>query len=301
MYRIKDWALHYENSESRKIKGARWVAIPNKHDGKGFRRMARHPRKVELFCAWTLILQVASKCPVRGTLADENGPLTALDLADMTSFPEEIFVLALDVLQTETIGWIEICQEKTAIRPDETAKSPDTPGQPPGESNFPGNELNRIELKGIEEEKKRSSPPTLRAEISARSPEVSAVLKAYPKKREREGGRVESVHVGEGDRAKIAEFMRDNPGYPLLEAVKVYDKSTKRPKDLRNWLQNPPALETVQKAIEQSKSRDNPLVPPEDVGPLATPEEVTRMTTQVLVMLKGKDHPEVRERIALHA
>ncbi len=300
MYRIKDWALHYENAESRKIKGARWIPIPNKHDGKGFRRLTRLGRKVEIFCAWTLILQVASKCPVRGTLGDENGPLTALDLEDMTGFPEEIFTLAFEALTSEKIGWIEICQDKTSIHREETAISPGTPGQPPDKSTFPGNE--GIEgREGREEEKKRSSLPPLRAEISAYGPEVSAVLRAYPKKREREGGRVESVHVGEADRSRVLAFLQEHPDYPLLDAVKLYDKSTKRPKDLRTWLENPTAIETVQKGVEAARLRAAPAPPPVDTGPIATQEEISRMTSEVLERLNGRHHPAVRERLAVHA
>lgn len=103
---VKDWDSHFENSESRKVKHPRWVPIPNRHDGKGYRRLLKHPRHVEIFCAWCLILQVASRMPVRGVLADEDGDLSPDDLADKTGFEPEIFDLALKVLSDNKIGWI---------------------------------------------------------------------------------------------------------------------------------------------------------------------------------------------------
>ena len=106
-YRIKNWNMHYEKAQTRRCSKASWVAIPNKHDGKGFRRVAKHERSVELFTAWILIVEVASKMPERGLLVDEDGPLDAEDLADKTGFPAEIFHLAFTVLTEPKIGWIE--------------------------------------------------------------------------------------------------------------------------------------------------------------------------------------------------
>jgi hypothetical protein len=105
-YRVRSWAEHFENHETRKLRSLRYILVPNKQDGKGYRRVAAHPRKCELFAAWVLLLQVASKCPERGTLADEDGPLDADDLAAMTGFPAEAFALAFEVLTDPRIGWL---------------------------------------------------------------------------------------------------------------------------------------------------------------------------------------------------
>ena len=107
-YRVKNWDKHYEKAQTRRCDKAYWVAIPNKHDGKGFRRVAKHERNIELFTAWILIVQVASKMPKRGLLADDDGPLDAEDLADKTGFPSEIFHLAFTVLVEPKIGWLEL-------------------------------------------------------------------------------------------------------------------------------------------------------------------------------------------------
>ena len=106
-YQVRNWEKHYEKAQSRPCKRPSWVAIPNKHDGKGFRRVAKHERAVEIFAAWVLIVQVASKMPTRGLLVDEDGPLTAEDMADKTGFPASIFHIAFTVLVDPRIGWLE--------------------------------------------------------------------------------------------------------------------------------------------------------------------------------------------------
>jgi hypothetical protein len=62
-----------------------------------------------VFCAFTLMLEVAAKMPARGVLADEEGPLDAEDLADATGFPAEIFAKAFEVLTDDAlkICWLE--------------------------------------------------------------------------------------------------------------------------------------------------------------------------------------------------
>ena len=97
----------FEVAQSRKCDRHHWVALPNKHDGKGFRRVARHERNTDLFTAFVLIVEVASKQKKRGLLLDEDGPITAEDLSDKTGYPEEIFKLAYEVLSGPKIAWLE--------------------------------------------------------------------------------------------------------------------------------------------------------------------------------------------------
>lgn len=107
-YRIRDWDAHFETAESRKLNKTRWVPMPTKQDGKGYRRIAQHQDGVAIFCAWNLIVQVASKMPTRGVLVDEDGPLDADDLSVKTGFPAAIFTTALDVLVSDKVGWVAI-------------------------------------------------------------------------------------------------------------------------------------------------------------------------------------------------
>lgn len=107
LYSIRDWNENFENAGSRKLKGAHgWVPIPTKHDGKSYRRLMMMPRGPEIYAAWILIIQVAAKCPTRGVLADQDGPLTEDDLSIKTSCPAELFSAALKVLASKEIGWL---------------------------------------------------------------------------------------------------------------------------------------------------------------------------------------------------
>lgn len=108
-YRIKNWDKHFESSHSRAVKTTlTWVRIPNKHDGNGYLTIMEHERASEIFTAWIQIVQVASKCDPRGTLVASSGvPLTVARLASMTRGRKEWFEIALEVLTSSAVGWIE--------------------------------------------------------------------------------------------------------------------------------------------------------------------------------------------------
>lgn len=110
LYKVREWRESFESAESRRVRHTRWLPVPNRHDGKGFRRVAALPNSVSVFCAWQLMLEVASKMPERGVLADEDGPLNASDLAFMTGFPSEIFDEAFAALTNPQIAWLECDQ-----------------------------------------------------------------------------------------------------------------------------------------------------------------------------------------------
>lgn len=156
-YQIKDWDKHFENHESRKLKRTAWVSLPNRHDGKSFRRIAAHSEGVEIFAAWTLILEVASKMPTRGILADEDGPLDSEDLASMTGFPATIFDSAFKLLTQEKIGWLTNGKRRGHLpkSPATSRNLPESPGVT-GEiaAVWKGTEGNGTEQKRIEDSAK---------------------------------------------------------------------------------------------------------------------------------------------------
>ena len=107
IYQIANWD-QYETADSRKRGKLSWVALPLKHDGRGFKRIMRHEDGMRIFAAWILILQVAAKCPKRGILADEKGtPLTPEDVAFKTDSSVEIMEKAFTFLSSDHIGWLE--------------------------------------------------------------------------------------------------------------------------------------------------------------------------------------------------
>lgn len=104
-YRIRNWDKHYENCETKRFKHLRWVPVPNQHDGKYWRRLWTLDRAAEIFAAFILMVELASKMPERGVLADEDGELSTGDMALKTGAPEDIFVYAIPILCD--LKWLE--------------------------------------------------------------------------------------------------------------------------------------------------------------------------------------------------
>lgn len=198
-YVIKGWDDHFETAESRKLKGTRWVPMPTKHDGKGYRRVAQHKDAVSIFCGWNLIVQVASKMPARGTLADEDGPLDAEDLAAMTGFPAETFTVALEFLSSDRIGWIVIENQPKRRQPARTRQNPPEPAaihsisSPEGK----GTEQNRKELNSTEENEESADAPFS-------SPEFEQAMSDLEKHRKE----IRHKITPETRREMYAKFMR---------------------------------------------------------------------------------------------
>jgi hypothetical protein len=137
-FRIKQWDLAHETHESRKIRRLSWVAVPNKHDGLGFSFLRAAVNRAELYCAYNLMLQLASKSPWgwRGWLARPGKVLTTQDMALMTGFPKEIFDAAVSFFQLPEIDWIEEA-ELPPLEPELPLQTDSKPGRTastPGES-----------------------------------------------------------------------------------------------------------------------------------------------------------------------
>lgn len=105
---VSRWWETFETYESRKLKGAlSWLAIPTKHEGRGWKRVTRRKDAPIVVAGWYPTLQVAAKMPVRGVLATLEGPLTPSDLSEYTFLPAKVFETCLSVLALADIGWVE--------------------------------------------------------------------------------------------------------------------------------------------------------------------------------------------------
>lgn len=108
-YRIRQWsASRFEVSQNSRTRGPlNWVAMPTKHDGKGFRRIMRESNGLEIYGAFNLLVQVAAKCPLRGTLVDEDGSLSPDDISLKTGASPSQIESAIKFLCSREIGWLE--------------------------------------------------------------------------------------------------------------------------------------------------------------------------------------------------
>ncbi len=163
LMRVKDWAKYYENNRTRELKTLTWVPIPNRHDGDGYTELVDHPNGAAHLGAWLAILQVASRCDVRGTLLRDGArPYDSLSLARITRIPLAIFEEAIPRLMS--IHWLEYIETKaeptqpvTSI-PQDDAAIPHEDATSPHEGALNGMEGNGMEGKG---KSGRFTPPSL--------------------------------------------------------------------------------------------------------------------------------------------
>lgn len=164
-YSVKDWDALFENAASRKLKALAWVPVPNNHNSVAYARLITSKGGPEIFAAWVLIVQLASRCPQRGILASSDGrPYDAQEMAIKTRAPASMFEKALPYL-TE-IGWLD-CTTAMGESADVVAESADVVadnGMTPA--------ANRIELKRTGKESNTNGQGRRWCEIYA----------AYPRK-----------------------------------------------------------------------------------------------------------------------
>lgn len=157
IYKIKDWQRHFENNRSRTVENLRWVCVPNKHDGEGFATVMEQENAAELFAAWVLILQVASKCQERGSLVREDGtPLTARAMAVKTRAPESWFKEAFKFFITK-VKWMDCQASDTQLSGNCQA----------GDTQVTKKEGNRREGNGSEVKRASKARPQTREEFDA--------------------------------------------------------------------------------------------------------------------------------------
>jgi hypothetical protein len=105
-YQIIEWDKHYENNRSRQVERLHWVSVPNRHDGEGYSLIMADTRAAEIFAAWILIVQVASKCHPRGSLVRDDGtPMSLRAISLKTRGDLKWFEYAIPKLLE--VGWIQ--------------------------------------------------------------------------------------------------------------------------------------------------------------------------------------------------
>jgi hypothetical protein len=171
LYAITGWTETFETCETRKLDNLRWWPKPNKHDGLGFKRMAAQRDRSDLYAAWTLMGDIASRtlpADDRGKLIRSGRPLTAEDLALMTGFPEAQFERAFNFFSSPEVGWLTVLDfepeqapNRSAVPaarptiPEARAASPDKTGTDPGR---PGSDPAVLNVRKEGREGKGSSP-----------------------------------------------------------------------------------------------------------------------------------------------
>ena len=171
LYSIRNWSDTFENNRSRAVDKLQWVCLPNRHDGESYSYIMAHENGAQIYTAWILMLQVASKgskAENRGTLIRGNGkPHTATTLSVVTRAPEQWFEMAIAFLLEET-DWLEVQEFTEGELGERQANVSQVPSETSGErqvgdESVPTRAQNGMERKkGIEgkEERGAFAPPT---------------------------------------------------------------------------------------------------------------------------------------------
>lgn len=108
IYRIRNWNGLFENNRTRELKTLDWVPIPNKQDGDGYTLVLAHKNGPSIYGAWIAVVQIASRCEIRGTLMrDCEKPHDSVSLSRMSRFPERVVQEMLDLLSSREVNWLE--------------------------------------------------------------------------------------------------------------------------------------------------------------------------------------------------
>lgn len=131
LYRIKNWAMHFETSDTRKVKEfSKYVPLPNRFDTAGYASLLDHAEGERHYGAWCAMVGIASRCTPRGTLLRKDGrPHTPASMSAMTRFKAKTFEALLARIVGGDIDWIEAVEtdhpdtsERIRIHPDETER-----------------------------------------------------------------------------------------------------------------------------------------------------------------------------------
>ena len=109
---IANWGETYETYESRRLKSMPWVRLPCDLASSGYVEMlTEHEDGEAHFGAWVAVLELAVRCPERGTLTRSNGrPHTLRSLAAITRFREATIEAMLG--RAVDMGWATLAQDE---------------------------------------------------------------------------------------------------------------------------------------------------------------------------------------------
>ncbi len=144
LYQIVDWNEHFENFKSRKVDMCRYVCVPNKPGGLGFKNVLGEGDGPAIYGIWMLIVQLCSRQRKKreGWLTEDGKrdgrPLSLMELSRAFGRPLDEIVRAFEVLTARQVGWIKLVKgvaEFQTVRDEVSAEYP--PGIPEVSARYP--------------------------------------------------------------------------------------------------------------------------------------------------------------------
>jgi hypothetical protein len=106
-YAIKDWDEVFEDYRSREVARLQWLicrVLDRKSDA--YALLVAREGGVEAYGVFWALVLIAARCPRRGTLVDDRGPLTIDRLAVKTRMPIAVIARAIEMLTDHDVGWL---------------------------------------------------------------------------------------------------------------------------------------------------------------------------------------------------
>ena len=127
MYKIIDWDVHFENSQSRRYSNVKWVAMPNKR-GFGYTKILKQPNGEAIFGCWCAIVELASTCNPRGELQSNGVEYSIEDISDLTGYTKKTIQDTLN-LCCNVLKWIKDTTTMSAVGAHYERTIPSPPDQ----------------------------------------------------------------------------------------------------------------------------------------------------------------------------
>lgn len=286
IFQVRDWQRHYENDRSRRVTKCKFVCVPNKQHGWGFKRIMAEPDGAAIYGIFHIIVGTCSQQQVRdGWLTDSGEPMVspwgAKDLAMRFGRPVEEVERALQVLTSDRVGWIirhddkclcKLCLNSRQSHHNLTTDSPQanhkvTSGSPPVHHEVTL-EQNRTEQKGREQAAIAS--PASHQQVTSNSPKDETtgtpVLDDVAEAKRRIGSmfaRPDDSPWSHAEEAEVANLVRTRADWKEELAVIDCYRNTVKPEDLkfdfpRSVLR---LLERWNDTLDTARTKDMPRKP----------------------------------------
>lgn len=183
VWRIAKWSETFETSDSRTYKSLPWVSVPTTLCSNGYQSLVEEfgADAPAIYGAWNAMVAVASKCPVRGTLATSKGVAYSLErvIREAYMHPDclPIFQRLVEWASSEAVGWLEDATKALTTPQQSHSQAPTEPNLTDNQSERSIDRAMVFSGKEIGEEEWRELQPKLKATRKAIQPDERRKLK----------------------------------------------------------------------------------------------------------------------------